>query len=84
MKKTYRVGIIGCGGISHMHTKWYLAEERTEVVAISVSILIAAAYSQQYDIEKLILISSSCWSNQIWILLVFVLVLNFMHRWSLK
>ena len=53
MKKTYRVGIIGCGGISHMHTKWYLAEERTEVVAISdIDSDRLKAYSQQYDIGE--------------------------------
>ena len=53
MKKTYRVGIIGCGGISHMHTKWYLAEERTKVVAISdIDSDRLKAYSQQYDIGE--------------------------------
>ena len=26
MEKVYKVGIIGCGGISHMHTNWYRAE----------------------------------------------------------
>lgn len=29
----YRVGIIGCGGISRMHAGWYRNEERTDIVA---------------------------------------------------
>ena len=53
MEKIYRVGVIGCGGISHMHTNWYLSEARTEVVAISdIDADRLKAYSQQYSIEQ--------------------------------
>ena len=53
MKTVYRVGIIGCGGISHMHTTWYLAEPRTEVIAISdIDEDRLKAYGKQYNIEQ--------------------------------
>ena len=53
MKTVYRVGIIGCGGISHMHTTWYLAEPRTEVIAISdIDENRLKVYGEQYNIEQ--------------------------------
>ncbi len=35
MPKTYRVGIIGTGGISRAHTRGYLDSENTEIVAVA-------------------------------------------------
>ena len=35
MSAVYRVGIIGCGSISHLHMKGYLGDERFEVVALA-------------------------------------------------
>ena len=53
MGKVYKVGIIGCGGISHMHTNWYRAEPRTEVTVISdINADLLQAYGEQYGIEK--------------------------------
>ena len=53
MEIVYKVGIIGCGGISHMHTTWYLAEPRTEVIAISdIDEDRLKAYGEQYNIEQ--------------------------------
>jgi len=33
MDKIYKVGIIGCGGISRMHANWYQKAARAEMVA---------------------------------------------------
>jgi len=53
MKIVYKVGIIGCGGISHMHTTWYLAEPRTKVIAISdIDEDRLKTYGEQYNIEQ--------------------------------
>ncbi|MDP7278352.1 MAG: Gfo/Idh/MocA family oxidoreductase [Candidatus Poribacteria bacterium] len=53
MEIVYKVGIIGCGGISHMHTTRYLAEQRTEVIAISdIDEDRLKAYGEQYNIEQ--------------------------------
>ncbi|HIA67932.1 TPA: Gfo/Idh/MocA family oxidoreductase, partial [Candidatus Poribacteria bacterium] len=53
MEKIYKVGVIGCGGISHMHTSWYQAEPRTEVTVISdIDADRLQAYGEQYGIEK--------------------------------
>lgn len=53
MDKNYNVAIIGCGGISHMHTGWYLNEPRAVLTAIAdIDPKRVKAYSEQYDIEK--------------------------------
>ena len=54
MEKVYRVGIIGCGGISRMHANWYKAEPRTQMVAIAdVSQQQLDKFAQEYQIQKL-------------------------------
>jgi len=53
MGKNYNVAIIGCGGISHMHTGWYLNEPRATLTAIAdIDAKRVKAYSEQYSIEK--------------------------------
>ena len=53
MSTVYRVGIIGCGSISHLHMKGYLGEERFEVVALSDPVAEARKdFGDRYDIGK--------------------------------
>ncbi len=53
MDKTYNVAIIGCGGISHMHTRWYLNEPRATLCAVAdVAPEHMKAYSEKYGIDK--------------------------------
>ena len=53
MRKNYKVAIVGCGGISHMHTGWYLKEPRATLTAIAdVDEERVKAYGEQYNIEK--------------------------------
>ena len=53
MDKTYKVAIIGCGGISHMHTGWYLNEPRVSLTAVAdVASERVEAYGEKYGIEK--------------------------------
>ena len=53
MDKTYKVAIIGCGGISHMHTRRYLNEPRTNLCAVAdVDPERMKAYGEKYGIEK--------------------------------
>ena len=53
MDNTYKVAVIGCGGISHMHTGWYLKEPRATLTAISdIDPARVKAYGEQYEVEK--------------------------------
>ena len=53
MSAIYRVGIIGCGSISHMHMTGYLGDERCQVVALADPVAEAGhAFGNQYDISK--------------------------------
>ena len=53
MGKNYKVAIVGCGGISHMHTGWYLKEPRATLTAISdIDQARVKAYGEQYEVEK--------------------------------
>lgn len=53
MGKNYKVAIVGCGGISHMHTGWYLKEPRAALTAISdIDQARVKAYGEQYEVEK--------------------------------
>ena len=53
MATVYRVGIIGCGSISHLHMKGYLGEDRFRVVAISDPVPEALKdFGDQYGIEN--------------------------------
>jgi predicted dehydrogenase len=53
MDKIYKVAVIGCGGISHMHTGWYVNEPRATLTAIAdVNAEGLKAYGEQYEVEK--------------------------------
>jgi predicted dehydrogenase len=53
MDKTYKVAIIGCGGISQMHAGWYLNEPRATLTAIAdVAPERVKEYGEKYGIEK--------------------------------
>ena len=53
MSKNYKVAVVGCGGISHMHTGWYLKEPRATLTAISdIDPARVKAYGEQYEVEK--------------------------------
>ena len=53
MSKNYKVAVVGCGGISHMHTGWYLKEPRATLTAISdIDEERVKAYGEQYEVEK--------------------------------
>ncbi len=53
MSKNYKVAIIGCGGISHMHAEWYLNEQRSTLTAIAdIDKERVKAYAEKYGIEK--------------------------------
>ena len=53
MDNTYKVAVVGCGGISHMHTGWYLKEPRATLTAISdIDPARVKAYGEQYEVEK--------------------------------
>jgi predicted dehydrogenase len=53
MSTVYRVGIIGCGSISHLHMIGYLGEPRFKVVALSDPVAEARRdFGDRYGIEK--------------------------------
>lgn len=53
MDKIYNVAIIGCGGISHMHARWYVNEPRASLTAIAdINAEGLKAYGEQYGVEK--------------------------------
>ena len=53
MSKNYKVAIVGCGGISHMHTGWYVNEPRATLTALAdVDQERMKAYGEQYGVEK--------------------------------
>lgn len=53
MNKNYKVAIIGCGGISHMHAGWYVNEPRTTITAIAdIDEERLKAYGERYEVEK--------------------------------
>ena len=54
MDKVYKVGIIGCGGISRMHANWYRSESKTELTAVAdIKEEQLKKYSEEYGVEKL-------------------------------
>lgn len=54
MPDMYRVGIIGCGGISRAHSNAYKAVARTEIVAAAdISEQQLQKYSQEYGVKAL-------------------------------
>jgi len=54
MSKTYKVGVIGCGGISRMHANWYRDEPRTEITAAAdISEEQLKKFSEEYSVGKL-------------------------------
>jgi len=54
MDKVYKVGIIGCGGISRMHANWYQSEPQTELTAAAdIKEEQLQKYSDEYGVEKL-------------------------------
>ena len=53
MDKIYKVGIIGCGGISRMHANWYKSAARAEMVAgADISEEGLKKFSEEYGLEK--------------------------------
>ena len=53
MGDNYRVGIIGCGGIAHLHARGYQGLDNVEMVALADPVGAAAdAFGEQYGIEK--------------------------------
>ena len=53
MDRIYNVAIIGCGGISHMHARWYVNEPRASLTAIAdINAEGLKAYGEQYGVEK--------------------------------
>ena len=53
MDKNYKVAIIGCGGISHMHAGWYVNEPRATITAIAdLDEGRLKAYGERYEVEK--------------------------------
>ncbi len=49
----YRVGIIGCGGISRMHAGWYKNYSRTEITCVAdISESNLKKFSDEFGIEK--------------------------------
>ncbi len=53
MDKTYNVAIIGCGGISHMHARWYVNEPRASLTVIAdINAEGLKAYGEQYGVKK--------------------------------
>lgn len=54
MDNAYKIGIIGCGGISRMHANWYRDESRTQITAIAdISEEQLKKFSEEYGVEKL-------------------------------
>lgn len=54
MDKVYKVGIIGCGGISRMHANWYQSEPKTELTAAAdIKEEQLKKYSDEYVVENL-------------------------------
>jgi len=54
MSKTYRVGIIGTGGIARAHTGGYNACERTEIVAVAdISEEQLSKYKDEFKVTNL-------------------------------
>lgn len=53
MADKYRVGIVGCGSISHLHARGYLGVDNLQMVALADPVQAAAdAFGEQYGIEK--------------------------------
>ena len=53
MDKNYKVAIIGCGGISHMHAGWYTNEPKVTITAIAdLDEGRLKAYGERYGVEK--------------------------------
>ncbi|HGJ64807.1 TPA: glycosyltransferase [bacterium] len=53
MDGIYRVGVIGCGGISRMHANWYRDFPLTEIVAIAdVSEDNMKKFAEEYNVQK--------------------------------
>ena len=53
MSEKYRVGIVGCGSISHLHARGYQGVDSVEMVALADPVQAAAdAFGDQYGIEK--------------------------------
>lgn len=54
MDRVYKVGIIGCGGISRMHANWYKGEPRTQLItAADISQSQLDKFAQEYQLQKL-------------------------------
>ncbi len=54
MDKIYKVGVIGCGGISRMHANWYRDEPRTKIVAAAdISEAQVNKFGDEYRVERL-------------------------------
>ena len=53
MAEKHRVGIVGCGSISHLHARGYQGVDSVEMVALADPVQAAAdAFGEQYGIEK--------------------------------
>ena len=53
MDKVYKVGIIGCGGISRMHANWYRKAARAEMVAgADIDKDKLKKFSEEYALER--------------------------------
>jgi len=52
MSSTYRVGVVGCGGMGHTHADVYRENDRTEVVAAAdLNDTTLAAFAEKYGVE---------------------------------
>ena len=77
MSKTYRVGIIGCGGMGHSHSRAYTRNPSTEIVAamdineasakrLAEEYSVPAAYTdynQMFEKEDLDIVSVTTWQG---------------------
>ena len=53
MADKYRVGIVGCGSISHLHARGYLGVDNLQMVALADPVQAAGdAFGEQYGIER--------------------------------
>jgi len=54
MNGVYKVGVIGCGGISRMHANWYRDFPMTEMIAVSdISEDNAKKFASEYNIQRI-------------------------------
>jgi len=53
MEGIYKVGVIGCGGISRMHANWYRDFPMTEITAIAdISEDSLKKFAEEYNVQK--------------------------------